>query len=367
MIGRHFITLACILGVLGGVFVGILGGTISPLAHAAEPALLRLGLFVAGTASWEMETVQRTQSLDGTAVTLAVTPLANPEAGKIALLGGSVDAIVADWLWAARARANGDAVVFLPYSGAVGALVARPDSGIITLSDLAGKRLGIAGGPLDKNWLILKAAAAAQGIDLEQNAQVMFGAPPLLSAHLADGGIDAVLTFWHFAARLNGQGFPTVSTVEQMATALLPAPDSAAGTPAPQPPWLGYVVRQDWANAHPAALRAFYQGALDARRLLHDDPASWDAVALKGDSSADAATRAALRKGWENGLPQPWGRREQQHCAALFSLLHLLGGDALTGGAQSLDLDLFWPVTLDDNLRFIISVVGSVHGGPSVE
>jgi NitT/TauT family transport system substrate-binding protein len=109
------------------------------------------------------------------------------------------------------------------------------------------------------------------------------------------------------------------------------------------------VVRQDWANAHPAALRTFYQGALDARRLLRDDPASWDAVALKGDSSADAATRTALRKGWENGLPQPWGNREQQHCAALFALLRRLGGDALTGGAQSLDLDLFWPVTLDDN------------------
>ena len=39
---------------------------------------------------------------------------------------------------------------------AVGGVMVRPDSGVYTLADLRGKRLGVAGGPLDKSWLLLR-------------------------------------------------------------------------------------------------------------------------------------------------------------------------------------------------------------------
>ena len=75
----------------------------------------------------------------------------------IAFEGGEADVMVADWIWVARQRAAGKDYVFVPYSRAVGGLVVRDDSGIAALPDLAGKKIGIAGGPLDKSWLILRA------------------------------------------------------------------------------------------------------------------------------------------------------------------------------------------------------------------
>jgi len=40
--------------------------------------------------------------------------LASPEAGKIALRGGSADVIVSDWLWVSRERSLGAKLVFHP-------------------------------------------------------------------------------------------------------------------------------------------------------------------------------------------------------------------------------------------------------------
>ncbi len=49
---------------------------------------------------------------------------------------------------------------FLPYSSTEGALMVPGDSPVRSVADLAGKRLGVAGGPLDKNWLLLRARPA---------------------------------------------------------------------------------------------------------------------------------------------------------------------------------------------------------------
>ena len=57
-----------------------------------------------------------------------------------------------------RAAAGMD-LVFVPCSRAVGGLVVRADSPARGLRDLAGGQIGIAGGPVDKSWLILRAQA----------------------------------------------------------------------------------------------------------------------------------------------------------------------------------------------------------------
>ncbi len=85
--------------------------------------------------------------------------LANPEAGKIALQAGAVDMIVTDWIWVSRMRSEGKDFTFYPYSTASGSLMVPEKSAIRSLADLKGKRLGIAGGELDKNWLLLQALA----------------------------------------------------------------------------------------------------------------------------------------------------------------------------------------------------------------
>ncbi|MEZ5453671.1 MAG: ABC transporter substrate-binding protein [Thiothrix sp.] len=54
----------------------------------------------------------------------------------------------------------------------------KPDSGIKTLADLKGKKLGVAGGPSDKSWLLLRAyAKQTAGLDLQAEAEPQFAAP----------------------------------------------------------------------------------------------------------------------------------------------------------------------------------------------
>lgn len=328
-----------------GAGVGVAGGGLAWAAGlrpslAAEPPVLRLGLLAGGTASWEVDTLLNSPSLrDGLAVKLEVLPMANPQAGKVALLGGSVDAIVSDWLGAARSHREQLPLQFLPYSCALGSLISHPQAAISSVEQLVGKRLGIAGGGLDKSWLLLRAYARARGIDLEQQATLAFGAPPLLSVQAAQGDLDAVLTYWPYAVRLQQAGFTPVLSVDAMAQAL--SPNGSAGAV----PWLGYVVTQAWSQQNPAALRSFYQAIVAARRLLRDRDEAWSALApqMKAESEAVAV---GLRAAWRAGIPAPWGEAEKAAIIAQFGALCGLGGEALCGSVTRLDPGFFAPVSL---------------------
>ena len=91
--------------------------------------------------------------------------LASTEAGKIALKGGSADVMLSDWLWVARERTLGDNLVFYPSSSTLGAVMTPARSPINEIADLKGRKLAIAGGPLDKSWLLLQGLARRAGID----------------------------------------------------------------------------------------------------------------------------------------------------------------------------------------------------------
>ncbi len=168
-------------------------------AMAQEDQAIRIGLLRFGTVAWEVDTI-RHHGLDRRHG-IAVIPVefASNEAAKVALQAGAVDMIVTDWPWVARQRGEGAAFSFMPYSKAVGTLMIPRASTIRNLADLKGRRIGVAGGPLDKSWLLLRAHAQKDlGVDLAEVAEPVFGAPPLLNEELARGRIDAVLTYWHY-------------------------------------------------------------------------------------------------------------------------------------------------------------------------
>jgi len=124
---------------------------------AAEPVTIRVGILQYGTASWELDVMERKGFAAAEGVRLRLVPLALKDAANIALQGGAVDVIVTDWIWVARQRAEGRDYTFVPYSRAVGGVMVRPDAGAKSIADLRGKRLGVAGGALDKSWLLLRA------------------------------------------------------------------------------------------------------------------------------------------------------------------------------------------------------------------
>ena len=104
--------------------------------------------------------------------------LASPEAGKVALRGGSADIVVSDWTWVSRERTLGARLTLYPYSTALGAIMLSPGSPIRNLTDLRGKSLAVAGGPIDKSWLFVRAALMQEGLNLQSDAKIAYGAPP---------------------------------------------------------------------------------------------------------------------------------------------------------------------------------------------
>jgi len=137
---------------------------------------IRIGVQKTGTFAWELDVI-RAHGLDKAAgLTLEVTDLATTEAGKIALSGGTVDMILSDWLWVSRERGLGQNITFYPYSSAIGAIMVADKSEIHQLADLKDKTLGVAGGPIDKSWLLVQAYAQHMGFDIAHAARPVFGA-----------------------------------------------------------------------------------------------------------------------------------------------------------------------------------------------
>ena len=83
-------------------------------AEAADR--LRIAIQKTGTASWEIALIKE-RGLDKAAdLDIETTELASTDAGKVALVGGAADMIVADWLWVARERGLGDKLLFARFS-----------------------------------------------------------------------------------------------------------------------------------------------------------------------------------------------------------------------------------------------------------
>ena len=87
---------------------------------------------------------------------MEIVELASKNAAAVALQGGAVDMIVTDWFWVSRQRNEGRLFTFVPHSMAAGGLIVAKDSSIKNEKDLRGKKIGIAGGQVDKGWLILE-------------------------------------------------------------------------------------------------------------------------------------------------------------------------------------------------------------------
>src|ERR1700733_12763871 len=96
-------------------------------APAQTAETLRIGLQTTGTFAWQLDVIRRHGLAAKAGLDLKISEYASPDAGKLALNGGSVDLAVVDWLWAARTRALGAKLLFYPYSSAVGSIMVRGD------------------------------------------------------------------------------------------------------------------------------------------------------------------------------------------------------------------------------------------------
>jgi NitT/TauT family transport system substrate-binding protein len=312
----------------------LLGGLVmSMAAQAADLGTVRIGVLKFGTVNWELDVIQQ-HGLDAKeGFTLEVTDFASNDAADIALMGEAVDGIVEDWLWVSRQRAEGVPLTFIPYSSSVGALVVPADGGIDTLADLEGKRLGIAGGPLDKSWLLIQAVAKEQeGVDLAAVAEVVYGAPPLLAEKFKSGELDAVINYWHYAARLEAEGHKRLLDVT--------AAQERLGVPA-DTPQLGYIFREEWADAHADLVQAFARASRAAKAIMDESDEEWERLRALTKAENDA-TLDALKRRYREGIVHSWGDEERQAAEQLYAVLAELGGEELVGSSPVLVDGTFW-------------------------
>lgn len=298
---------------------------------SVSAARLRVGVQKSGSFGWELAVI-RARGFDRDAgLEIEVVDLASTEAGKIALAGGAVDVVLSDWLWVSRERGLGLHLVFSPYSSAAGSVMVPADSPATGLAGLKGRSLGVAGGPLDKSWLLLQAYAKRDGLDLARDARVFYGAPPLLAEKAAQGEVDATLQFWNFCAVLEGRGFRSLVDVRDVERGL-----GASGPVA----MVGFVFDEALAAAHPAEVAALLSASRRAKDVLAADPAQWPPIMASSGQPPEAAETFRLR--YAEGVPRRPLAEEERDAALLFKMLAAVGGSALTGPGDALALGTYY-------------------------
>lgn len=290
---------------------------------------VHVGTIAGGTVGWELQTIKDHGFDRANGFELVIEELAGNPATQIALQGGEVDAIVTDWIWAARAQDGGLDLRLLPFSTAVGALLVPDASPAQDLADLQGQKIAVAGSPIDKSWLILRAYAAAEGWDLADGTEQVFAAPPLVSQALASGEVQAMVNFWNFNAKAQAAGARELISVADALERL--------GLD-PRAPLLVYAIQRDRADAGVApALAAASRAAKD---LLASDDAAWERLRPLMNAGNDAEF-LALRDGWRAGIPAE-GPVDVAAASDFFAVLAEFGGEEVTGGLTAVPDGLFY-------------------------
>jgi len=309
---------------------------VAVLALAAGSATaadrIRLAVQRTGTLAWELDVIKAhglDRKLD---LTIETTELASTEAGKIALKGGSADLMLSDWLWVARERSLGDDLVFYPSSSTLGAVMVPGQSPIKDITGLKGRKLAVAGGPLDKSWLLLQALARRSGLDLKKQATIVYGAPPLLSEKALQGETDATLTYWNFCADLESKGLKRAVAMGEVMQAL-----GAKGPIA----IVGYTFDGGWAARNRGTVDRFLDATRQAKEILAGSEAEWQKLARRIGTS-DAGALAIHRQRYGEGIVRRALADEEADARALYLVLAEIGGTELVGPARELAPGTFY-------------------------
>lgn len=292
---------------------------------------IRAAVLKIGTVNWELETIRQNGLDKKHGFVLEVQPFADNGATRIAVEGDEADLAVADWIWVARQRAAGKDYVFIPYSKAVGGVVVPADSPAQTLKDLADGKIGIAGGPLDKSWLILRAYASQEyGMDLKAETEQVFGAPPLIFKSALGGDYAGAINFWHFLAKMKASGMRELISVEDAGQALGLDTDT---------PLLGYYLKESFLSENPDLAQSLFSASREAKDLLATSPAAWEAIRPRMNAKSDAQFDR-LKSDWIAGIPNR-GPVDAEAANRMLALMAELGGAELVGDATTVPQGLF--------------------------
>ena len=311
------------------IFIIIMIISLTDLAKADG---IKLSVLKYGTVNWELNVIKHYGLDKKYGIDLDITYLSSKNANHIALLSNEVDMIVTDWVWVSRQRDAGTDFTLVPYSTSAGAIMVPENSKIKKMEDIKGHKIGIAGGSIDKSWILIRAySLKILNFDISKSIEAAYAAPPLINAMVIRNELDGALNFWNYTARLKARGLRKVISVSDI------LPELGIGDSLPL---IGYVFSAKWAKENPKMLQGFLEASHEARQILYNDDSEWDRIKdITGAKNVE--TLIALRDVFRSGIPD----RNKDYTESIkkaFKILASIGGKDLVGKSKELANGVIW-------------------------
>lgn len=296
------------------LFCSLIFSLISASLLAKELPSLRITVIASGTVNWELQHIKDNKLDHKFGYDLVINKVASLPAARIAITAGNADLIVSDWLWASDRNSKGENLRFIPFSRQIGSVIAGTNSELNKFSDLKGKRIGIAGGPLNKGWILIRAAAMNEGINLEKESEIQFGAPPLLNHAMKSGRLDMLVTFWHYGARLEAEGYKKLYSLSDLMKGLGLESDV---------PMLGYLYDAKFGDQKSELISGFYSSINAAKTELLENDGAWQELRpiMKAENKA---IYNALINGYRVGIPSRLNAQQIDDAVRFYEIIDRL-------------------------------------------
>lgn len=313
--------------------ITIMTACIFILSTQIKAADIKLAVLKYGTVNWELDVIKEHKLDEKYNLNIEVTYLTNKNASAIALMSKAVDMIVTDWVWVSRQRDKGKDFSLIPYSTAAGAIMVPKNSSIKNIEDLKDAQIGIAGGSIDKSWILIRAyTMKVYGYDLAKYIEPAYAAPPLINGMAQNGELDGALNYWNYTARLEALNFRKIVAVEDILTEI--GIDNSL-------PLIGYVFSQKWAKNNVEAIQGFIAASNEAREILKNNDEEWERIKnITGAQNTE--TLIALRDGFRKGIPQENFLSYKNAIETAFKILAEIGGKDLVGKNTQLAEGVIW-------------------------
>lgn len=294
---------------------------------------LKVGVLAYGTVNWELDTLKYYKLDKKNGFDLEVVKLASKNATSIALQAKEVDIIVTDWLWVNTQRANGKKYTLYPYSRSNGTILIPKDSKAKTFLDLEGKNLGVAGGPVDKTWLLLRAYSKKKyGKDLADIVKPTFSSPPIIYKNFLDARVDSAINFWHFNSKLKAKGAKELVSIKEVLGELGIKKDIV---------FIGWTIDRVKAEQNPNLFNSFIKASHEAKDVLLNSDNAWDRL-RKGMKAKSDGVYESLKAGYRAGVIKEFGQENIKELEKVYNILLKEGGAKLVGSSKALDKKTFW-------------------------
>ena len=294
---------------------------------------IKIAVLKYGSVNWEYNVIKHHNLDKKNNIKIKKVEITNKDASAVAFLSKSVDIFVTDWIWVSKQRNKGNLVSFYPYSNSAGGLMIKKGEKIDSFLDLKNKKIGVAGGSLDKSWLFLRAYAIKKyEKDPLTFFKTSFAAPPLINGLLRNGQLDAGYNYWNYTARLEALGYEEFLTLKD----ILPYIGIEG-----ELPLIGYVFRESFVQQSKETLHGFIKASNEARKILKTSDNEW----LRISEMTGAKNQLMLEKirdGFRKGIPSDNHQLMRKNIQHAYEILSQIGGEELVGSSSSLASGTYW-------------------------